>query len=77
MVNKSLADVNSLCMLVCMRTTLNLDEKIFEKASKLTGIKEKTRLLHEGLKTLIERESARRLALLGGTSPKVQSIPRR
>ena len=74
---KTLADANIICIYVCMRTTLNLDEKIFEKASKLTGIKEKTRLLHEGLKTLIERESARRLAMLGGTSPKVKSIPRR
>jgi Arc/MetJ family transcription regulator len=77
MVKKPLADVNISCIFVCMRTTLNLDEKIFEKASKLTGIKEKTLLLHEGLKTLIERESARRLAMLGGSSPKVQSIPRR
>ena len=66
-----------LCIYVCMRTTLNLDEEIFEKASKLTGIKEKTLLLHEGLKTLIERESAKRLAMLGGSSPKVQDIPRR
>jgi Arc/MetJ family transcription regulator len=74
---KTLADANIICIYVCMRTTLNLDEKIFEKASKLTGIKEKTLLLHEGLKTLIERESARRLAMLGGSSPKVQSIPRR
>ena len=77
MVKKPLADANILCIPVCMRTTLNIDEKIFEKASKLTGITEKTLLLHEGLKTLIERESARRLAMLGGTSPKVQSIPRR
>ena len=60
-----------------MRTTLNIDDVIYEKASKLTGIKEKTLLLHEGLKTLIERESAKRLAKLGGSSPKVSSIPRR
>ena len=60
-----------------MRTTLNIDDAIYEKASKLTGIKEKTLLLHEGLKTLIERESAKRLAKLGGSSPKVLSIPRR
>ena len=60
-----------------MRTTLNLDDKIFEKASKLTGIKEKTQLLHEGLKTLIAKESAKRLSLLGGSAPKIQSIPRR
>jgi len=60
-----------------MRTTLNIDDVIFEKASKLTGIKEKTRLLHEGLRTLIEKESSMRLAKLGGSSPKTKSIPRR
>jgi Arc/MetJ family transcription regulator len=60
-----------------MRTTLNLDEKIFDKAAKLTGIKEKTQLLHEGLRSLIEKESARRLACLGGTAPKLRDIPRR
>jgi Arc/MetJ family transcription regulator len=60
-----------------MRTTLNIDDKIFEKAAQLTGIKEKTQLLHEGLKTLIEKESSKRLAALGGTAPKIQDIPRR
>jgi hypothetical protein len=60
-----------------MRTTLNIDDRIYEKASKLTGIQEKTQLLHEGLKTLIERESAKRLAKLGGSSPKIESIRRR
>jgi hypothetical protein len=60
-----------------MRTTLNIDQPLFAKASELTGIKEKTRLLHEGLKSLIERESARRLARLGGTSPSLKSVPRR
>ena len=60
-----------------MRTTLNLDDTIFEQASKLTGIKEKTQLLHEGLKTLIEKESAKRLAMLGGTEPSLNDIPRR
>lgn len=60
-----------------MRTTLNLDAEIYEKASRLTGITEKTQLLHEGLKSLIERESARRLAMLAGSSPKVKAVPRR
>ena len=60
-----------------MRTTLNLDDDIYEKAAKLTGIKEKTQLLHEGLKLLIQRESARRLAKLAGSSPKAAAIPRR
>ncbi len=60
-----------------MRTTLNLDDEIYEKAAKLTGIKEKTQLLHEGLKLLIQRESARRLSKLAGSSPKSAAIPRR
>ena len=60
-----------------MRTTLNIDEEILEKASKLTGIKEKTSLLHEGLKALIAKESSKRLARLGGTAPEVKNIPRR
>ena len=60
-----------------MRTTLNINDEIYERASKLTGITEKTQLLHEGLKTLIERESAKRLAKLGGSSPKAESVRRR
>lgn len=60
-----------------MRTTLNLDDKIYEKAAKLTGIKEKTQLLHEGLRSLIEKESSKRLACLGGIAPKLKDIPRR
>jgi len=60
-----------------MRTTLNIDDEIYRKASQLTGIKEKTSLLHEWLKALIAKESARRLAKLGGSSPKVKDIPRR
>ena len=60
-----------------MRTTLNLDDDILRKASELTGIKEKTSLLHEGLKALIAKESARRLAKLGGSSPNIKDIPRR
>ncbi|MGC6455745.1 MAG: type II toxin-antitoxin system VapB family antitoxin [Coraliomargaritaceae bacterium] len=60
-----------------MRTTLNLDDEIFHKAAKLTGIKEKTQLLHEGLRSLIEKESSRRLASLGGSAPRLKGIPRR
>jgi Arc/MetJ family transcription regulator len=60
-----------------MRTTLNIDDEIFQRAAKLTGIKEKTSLLHEGLKALIAAESARRLAKLGGTSPNLKAVPRR
>jgi hypothetical protein len=60
-----------------MRTTLNLDESILKKASDLSGISEKTQLLHEGLKALIAKQSALRLSKLGGTSPKLKNIPRR
>ena len=60
-----------------MRTTLNIDESILKKASDLSGIKEKTQLLHEGLKALIAKQSALRLSKLGGTSPKLKNIPRR
>ncbi len=60
-----------------MRTTLNLDDSLLEKAGCLTGVKEKTVLVREGLKALVERESARRLARLGGTEPKLEAAPRR
>jgi len=61
---------------MCMRTTLNIDEKILKKASKLTGVKEKTALVRLGLEALISTESAKRLAALGGTEKNLKSIPR-
>ena len=60
-----------------MRTTLNLDDVLIERARKLSGIEERTALLHEGLKALIARESARRLARLGGSEPRLADVPRR
>lgn len=60
-----------------MRTTINLDDELISAAQDITGIQERTALIHEGLKALIARESARRLARLGGTAPKLQPIPRR
>lgn len=60
-----------------MRTTLNIDNELYAKAVELTGIHEKTALLKESLKALIERESARRLALLGGSEPELEAVPRR
>lgn len=60
-----------------MRTTLNIDDDLFKEAQLLSGLSEKTAVVREGLKALIERESARRLARLGGTEPQVQAIPRR
>ena len=60
-----------------MRTTLNIDDKLLEKASRLTGVTEKTSLVRLGLEALIARESSRRLAKLGGTEDKLRAIPRR
>ncbi len=60
-----------------MRTTLNIEDNLIEKAAKITGIKEKTALVKLGLEALIARESARRLAKLGGTQKQLQEIPRR
>lgn len=62
---------------VHMRTTLNIDDDLLEKAAKLTGITEKTALVRRGLEALIALESARRLAALGGTEKKIRPIPRR
>lgn len=60
-----------------MRTTLALDDELLAKAEALTGLSEKTALVREALRALIQRESARRLALLGGSEPNLQTIPRR
>ncbi len=67
----------SLCILMCMRTTLNLDDRLLEEARTLTGIREKTALVRAGLEALIQRESARRLAVLGGHERDLRPIPRR
>ena len=60
-----------------MRTTLTLDDALLEKAEAFTGVKEKSALVREALKALIERESARRLARLGGSEPDLKPVPRR
>ncbi|MEW6053152.1 MAG: type II toxin-antitoxin system VapB family antitoxin [Nitrospirota bacterium] len=60
-----------------MKTTLNIEDRLLDKAAKLTGIKEKTSLVRLGLEALIAKESSRRLAKLGGTEKKLGSIPRR
>lgn len=60
-----------------MRTTINLDDRLIAEAQRITGTKERTALIHEGLRALIERESARRLARLGGSEPRLQPVPRR
>jgi Arc/MetJ family transcription regulator len=60
-----------------MRTTLNIEDTLMDKASKMTGIKEKTALVKLGLEALIARESGKRLARLGGSQKHLAAIPRR
>ncbi len=60
-----------------MRTTLNIDDATLKKAIQLTGITEKTALVHRGLEAIIAMESSKRLAKLGGTEKDLQPIPRR
>ena len=64
-------------ILIYMKTTLNIDEHLLEKAAKLTGIEEKTSLVRLGLEALISQEAARRLAQLGGSEKHLQLPPRR
>ena len=60
-----------------MRTTVTLDDQLLDRAAQLTGVRERGVLLREALTALIERESAKRLARLGGTEPQIEAAPRR
>lgn len=60
-----------------MRTTLNIDDQLLAEAQRITGVSEKAALVREGLRALIERESARRLVRLGGSEPQLKPISRR
>ncbi len=60
-----------------MRTTLNLDEELLKKAQELTGLTVKTEVIHAGLRALVAKESARRLAVLGGSEEKLRAPRRR
>jgi Arc/MetJ family transcription regulator len=60
-----------------MRTTLNIEDDLVDKASRMTGVKEKTALVKLGLEALIARESGKRLAKLGGSQKQLKAIPRR
>src|SRR3954463_6660711 len=64
-------------ILMHMRTTLIIDQRLLDEARELTGIREKTALVRAGLEALIAREPSKRLALLGGTQPKLSDILRR
>ncbi len=72
---------NDACLVIMqrdpVRTTLNIDDELLHRAQELTGIDEKTALVRQGLEALIARESARRLAKLGGSDPDLKDIPRR
>ena len=60
-----------------MRTTINIDDELLSQAARITGISERTRLVHDGLEALIQRESANRLARLGGSQKALKVPPRR
>lgn len=60
-----------------MRTTLNLDDELVKEAQRLSGLEGKTAVIHAGLEALIARESARRLAALGGSQPDLEPVRRR
>lgn len=60
-----------------MRTTITLDDELLERAREMTGIEERSTLIHDGLRALIQREAARRLARLGGSDPTASIPPRR
>jgi Arc/MetJ family transcription regulator len=60
-----------------MRTTINIEDNLINKASEMTGIKEKTTLVKLGLEALIARENSKRLARLGGTQKQLEAIPRK
>lgn len=62
---------------IAMRTTINLDDALLEQAQALSGVQERSALLREALTALVQRESARRLAQLGGSQPDLTPIPRR
>ena len=72
-----MTDMHDPSIFMHMRTTLIIDDELLERAQKLSGISEKTAVVHAGLAALIARESARRLAALGGSDRAAKPIPRR
>jgi Arc/MetJ family transcription regulator len=74
---KALTYMHKMCIYIHMRTTININDEILKKASEITGIKEKTRLVRLGLEALIALESSKRLAKLGGTEKELNPISRR
>jgi Arc/MetJ family transcription regulator len=72
-----LTDAYAAGIIVCVRTTINIDDKLLTEAQRYTGEKEKTKLVHMGLQSLIQDHVAKRLIALGGTMPDLQVPPRR
>ena len=72
-----LPDADIQAILVCMRTTLNLDDSLLDAALEATGEQEKTKVIHLGLEALVRQKAAERLVALGGTAPKASAAPRR
>lgn len=75
--DQTLTDAYKICIYMHMRTTLNIDDQMLDKAASLTGIKEKTALVRLGLEALIAQESRKRLASLGGSEKDLKPIHRR
>lgn len=63
--------------MICMRTTLNIDDELYASASAYTGVKEKTALVRLALENLIQHKAYERLAALGGTMPALEPPSRR
>jgi Arc/MetJ family transcription regulator len=72
-----LTNAYAACIQRCMRTTINIDDKLLADAQRYTGEKEKTRLVHMGLESLIQEHVVKRLIALGGTMPELKVPPRR
>lgn len=70
-------DMHEKCILMHMRTTLNIDDEIIEQAARLTGVAEKTALVRLGLQAFVASASSKRLARLGGSEKGLRPVPRR
>lgn len=72
-----MTDMHRTCIVIHMRTTLNIDDQLLARAKRLSGLKEKTAVVHAGLEALVALESARRLARLGGVEKRLRAPRRR
>ena len=72
-----MCNMHQIGILMQMRTTLNIDDDLLQRATELSGLREKTAVVHAGLEALVGRESAKRLAKLGGSQPNLKRVARR